>query len=58
MGNQMDQCCGGAGTHEELKQYYSKPATFTPQRKGRPIQKSLQTSMSKEQRENPPFDEA
>jgi hypothetical protein len=53
----MDQCCGGAGTHDELKQYYSKPATFTPQRKGRPFNKSLQSSMSKEQQDNPPFDE-
>ena len=28
----MDKCCGRAGTHEELKQFYELPMPYTPTR--------------------------
>ena len=51
--NGVDKCCGRAGTHEEMKNFYDKPMPFTPV-KGRSI-RMLSTGMSEE--DTPPFGE-
>ena len=51
--NGVDKCCGRAGTHEEMKNFYDKPMPYTPI-KGRSL-RMPSTSMSEE--DTPPFGE-
>ena len=45
MGNNLDKCCGRAGTHEELKMFYELPMTNTPKGSFAGKDRVLSTSM-------------
>lgn len=49
----MDKCCGRAGTHEEMKNFYERPMPYTPVKTG--SYRMPSTSMSEE--DTPPFGE-
>lgn len=49
----MDKCCGRAGTHEEMKQFYEAPMPYTPIKGS--LNRVPSTAMSDE--ETPPFGE-
>lgn len=51
--NTMDKCCGRAGTHEEMKNFYEKPKPYTPKPYGNNM--LPRTTMSEE--DTPPFGE-
>ena len=55
MGNNMDRCCGRAGTHEELRQFYDAPMPYTPTR-GSFFREPSSTLLSDEDA-TPPFDD-
>lgn len=47
----MDKCCGRAGTHSELKQFYDGPMAYTPTRGTQ--YRVISTGMSED--DTPPF---